>query len=76
MLWVLGFRLPQLTHCPRTGNGFWALGLDGGTGGSEEAGALDLGPTLGAQRLEEDLVLTGEEQTWKANEVLLVQQRQ
>lgn len=50
-----------LTFFPGTSDGFGTLGLDGGTGRGEEAGALHWWVTHLTDRLQKDFVLTGEQ---------------
>lgn len=60
-----------LTCFSRTGDGFGILGLDGGTGRSEETGAFGQRSMLLADRLQEDFILAGEEEAAQADEVRL-----
>lgn len=62
-----------LTFFSRTGDGFWTLGLDGSTGGSEERGAFCQRMNLLADWLQKDFILTGEQQALQADKALLDQ---
>lgn len=53
------WRCVCVTFFPSADDGFGALGLDGGTGGSEEAGALRWRTTLLADWLQKDFILAG-----------------
>lgn len=60
-----------LTFFPWTNDGFWTLGLDGGTGRSKEAGALHWWMGLFTHWLQKDLILAGKQQAPEADKALL-----
>lgn len=60
-----------LTFFPWTNDGFWTLGLDGGTGRSKEAGALHWWMGLFTHWLQKDLILARKQQAPEADKALL-----
>lgn len=63
--------LKVLAFFSRTYDGFWTLGLDGGAGRGEEAGAFHGWMSLFTYWLQKDLVLAGEQQALEADKALL-----
>lgn len=61
----------RLTFFPWTNDGFWTLGLDGGTGRGKEAGALHWWMSLFTHWLQKDLILAGKQQAPEADKALL-----